>query len=111
MPTMTDVRSVAANTTIANVLQGKTNEFLPANSLVRVGVNASAVGLFSSVLIQEKVILEDQEVSSQNRIPIDPDDIILEEIGLAGDRIIVKVRNSTGVAITAQTLVKTTDVG
>lgn len=110
MPTMTDVRSVAANATVANVMSGKTNEFLPVDSVVRVGVNASAVGLFASVLIQEKVVLEDQEVSSINRMPQDPEDIILEEVGLAGDRIIIKLRNSTAGAITAFTLVKTTAV-
>jgi len=111
MPTMTDVRSVAANASVANVLSGKTNEFLPANSLVRVGITAAVVGLFATVLIQEKVILEDQEIANNALMPIDPDDIILEEIGLAGDRIIVKLRNSTGAAIITKTLVKTTDIG
>lgn len=107
---MTDRQSVAANATVQNAISGKTMEYLAAPSRVRVGINAAAIGLFATVIIGTNVVLEDQEVSSINRFPQDPEDFILDEPGLPGDRIVVKLRNSTGAAIITFSAVKVTPV-
>ena len=106
MAVLTDRQSVAANSTVANALSGKTQEFLQRPSLLRFGLTAAAVGMFVTVLVGDTVLMEDQEVSAQNRIPIDPDDFLVEGAGLPGDRVVVKLRNSTAGAIVAFTAVK-----
>ncbi|MEE8607589.1 MAG: hypothetical protein V3S55_08295 [Nitrospiraceae bacterium] len=106
MAQMSDVRSVAANTTVANVLAGKSQEFITEDSIVRAAIVAAAVGMFATILIGEEVILEDQEVSGANRFPTDPDDFNYEGAGVPGERIVLKLRNSTGAAIVVNSSVK-----
>lgn len=101
MPSMTDRQSVAANTTIENVFAGRLNEFLMTNSIVRLYGSAAAVGLNMSLLIGNELFLDDEEVSAQNRMPLVPDDLVVEGAGFAKDRVIVRYRNTTGAAIIA----------
>lgn len=110
MPVMTDRQAVAANSTVQNVLTGKLAEFLSEPSRIALYATGSAVGLNYSLLIGGESLLDDQEVSAANRFPLVPDDFLAEGGGLAGDRIIVRVRNTTGAPITAFTRVETTPV-
>jgi len=108
MALLTDRQSVAANTTIANALTGKSLEFLQGPSAIEFGVNAAAVGLFYTILIGTEVIVEDQEANSQNRLPIYPDDFLANGVGIQGNRLVIKLRNSTGAAIIAFSAAKIT---
>ncbi len=101
MPTMTDRQSVAANTTTSNVVAGKLYEFVAQPSVVRFYGAASAVGLNITALVGGISIVQDQEVSAQNRMPIVPDDLIASVAAPAGSRIVLLWRNTTGGAITA----------
>lgn len=96
---MTDVRSVAANATSANVLAGKIAEFLAESSVVRLYVAAAAVGIFATLMIGDSVLVDDQEVSGVNRYPLKPDDLVDEGAGFEKDRLILRFRNSTGAAV------------
>jgi hypothetical protein len=107
MPVMTDRQSVAANATVQNVLAGKIGEFLAAGGSVVLYGTASAVGLNMSLLVGGSVIIDDQEVNAQNRMPLVPDDFVGAAGGMQGDRIIVRLRNTTGGAITAFSRVET----
>lgn len=100
---MTDVQSVAANTTTSNILAGKAKEFCEEASIITVGVNASAVGLRCSLIIGSEVVIDDQEVSSINRMPQFPEDALAEGGAFAGDRITLRLRNTTAGAITGFT--------
>ena len=106
MPTFTDRRSVAANAKVDNVMAGSIYEFLPADSLVEFGLQASAIGLNASVVSGTDVLLDDQEVAAQNRIAVYPDDFTLNDIAGEGERLKVGYRNTTGAAINAFTVVK-----
>jgi len=106
MPVMTDRQSVGANATVANVIVGKLAEFLSEPSRVALYATGSAVGLNYSLLIGGESLLDDQEVNAQNRFPLIPDDFVVEGGGLPGDRLIVRVRNTTAGAITAFTRVE-----
>jgi hypothetical protein len=106
MPYMSDRQSVAANAVVQNALSGKTNEFITAPSIIRFGATAAAIGAFLTILVGNEVICEDQELNSQNRMPVDPDDFNYEASGMPGDRIVVKLRNSTGAAIICFVAVK-----
>jgi len=110
MPVMTDRQSVAANAQVDNVLVGKLAEFLTEPSRVALYATGSAVGLRYSLLIGGEALVDDQEVSAANRFPLVPDDFVAEGGGLQGDRLIVRVRNTTGGAITAFTRVQTNPV-
>jgi len=105
MARMTDSRSVAANSQVDNILSGKLHEFLAEDSVIRLGMAASAAGLRTSFLVGGEATVQDQEVSRANRFPIFPDDVVAEAAGFAGDRILVSVRNTTGSAITIDAVV------
>ncbi len=99
MSVMTDRQSVAANATVQNALAGKLNEFLSENSVVTLYSTAAAVGMNMSLIIGGEVVVDDQEVNALNRLPIIPDDFMAQGGGFAGDRVILRYRNTTGAAI------------
>lgn len=103
---MTDRQSVVANAVITNVLTGKVHEFLSRPSAVRLYACGSAVGLNATLIVGNVTAMQDQEVNAQNRMPIVPDDFVVEAGGLAGERVVVSLRNTTGGAITAFTRVE-----
>ncbi len=101
MGMMTYIASVPANTTVANALSGKSQEFITEPSVVTLGVAASAVGMNASLIIGEEIVLDDQEVPVGTTLPAFPDQIFVQGGGLPGNRIILKLRNTTGGALTA----------
>lgn len=105
MAIMNDRRSVAANATVDNVLAGKIDEFLKMNSLVTLYANAEAVGLNVSLIIGSQVVVDDQEVANRAAgvAIVKPDDLVVQNGGLAGDRLILRLRNTTGAAIITRT--------
>lgn len=105
MATMNDRRSVAANSVVDNVLAGKIFEFAQRNSAISLYAQASAIGLNVSFIIGNEVQVDDQEIGAQNRLPIVPDDLITRSGALRGDRVVLRLRNTTGAAITAFTKV------
>lgn len=113
MPVMTDRRSVALNATVDNVLTGKIDEFLRENSVVTLYAVAEAVGVNVSLIIGNEVVFDDQEITTRavGASIIVPDDFIVQGGGLAGDRMIVRLRNTTGAAIVVRTRLETTPAG
>lgn len=99
MRTLTDRISVAANATSTNRLGTKLGEFLERNSALRLTAVAAAVGLFITLIVGGETVIDDQEISGANRFPVDPDDVVGTPGGLAGDQLILRLRNSTGAAI------------
>lgn len=107
MPVMTDRRSVAANSTVENVLSGKLQEFVQfQQAMIRLFMTASAVGLNASLLVGGESFCQDQEISGANRFPIDPDDFVIDAAGIQGDRILLSLRNTTGGALTVVTRIE-----
>jgi hypothetical protein len=98
---MTDTQSIAANTTIQNILAGKSREFVMEPSVVTLSATGSAVGLLATLIIGEEIVMDDQAIPLTNRFPILPDDMLVSGGGYPGDRIVVKIRNSTGGALTS----------
>lgn len=107
MAVLTDRQSVGANATVQNVLAGKLNEFLTENSVASLYATAAAVGLNVSFIIASEVVVDDQEVNAQNRMPLVPDDFVGNGGGFVGDRVIIRLRNTTGLAIVAFTRLET----
>lgn len=101
MPIMTYIASVAANTTVANALSGKSHEFITEPSVVTIGVAGSAVGLNTSLIVGDEVTIDDQEVPVGTTLPAFPDQALAQAGAFPGDRVVIKLRNTTGGAITA----------
>lgn len=98
---MTDTQSVGANAVVANVLSGKSAEFVKEPSVVQFAATGSAAGLYITAIVGEEIVIEDQPIGPGNRFPIVPDDVLAQAGGFPGDRIVVKLRNSTGGALTS----------
>lgn len=110
-------RSVAANAISANVVEGKAGRFITRPSLVRVWCSSSAAGILMSAKLSTQGIVQtafdDQEVPGTNRYPLPLEDFITEfpvSPGQGGDELIVLLRNRTGGALTATTVIDITPV-
>lgn len=111
MPVMQDSISVAANSVSTNQVAGLLHEFLQAPSAVRLYCTGSAAGLRATLLIGGRSVIEDVTINAQNRTPVIPDDFLVEDGGFQGERLILKFRNTTAGALTAQWKVETVPVG
>lgn len=103
---MTDRQTVAANATTANIFAGNIFEFIQRASIVRFYPVAAAVGMNVDILVGNESYVNDQEISGANRWPIRNEDLLVEMGALPGERIVVRLRNTTGAAIVVQTLVE-----
>jgi len=101
MAIMTYIASVGAGAVVANALSGKSHEFIGEPSIITIGVAGSAVGLNASLIVGDEVTVDDQEVPVGTTLPAFPDQVLAQAGGLPGNRVIVKLRNTSGGAITA----------
>jgi hypothetical protein len=99
MPLVKVSASLAANATNDNVLAGSQFEFLPYNALLEFAVVGAAAGLLTDVYSGSDALCESAAVSSANRFGLYPDDFDLNDVAAAGERIKVRIRNTTGAAI------------
>ena len=100
MPTMQGTTIVAANGVSANVLAGQKWEFVAPGAAVSLSATGSANGLnitFDAGLL----LIDDQELNTQARYPIIPDDL-LHQGQVPGGRMILRFRNTTAGALTSR---------
>lgn len=100
MPTMQGTVSVAANAVSPNVLAGQKYEFVPPGANVVLSATGSANGLNTTFDVGVSLI-DDQELNTQNRYPLIPDDI-LHSGPVPGGRMILRFRNTTAGALSAR---------
>lgn len=100
MPVIQNTLSIAANSTIDNVIQGSQFEFLPYNAQLEFGLNGSATGLVADVYSGQDTVAERYALSTANRFPIYPDDYPLTDVAAGGERVKVRVQNTTAGALT-----------
>ncbi len=106
MPLIQRSDSIAANATEENVLVGSLWERLPFNARLAFGLNASAIGLEIDVYTGSDAVVENLIPLIKTTTPLFPDDFALEDVAAAGERIKVRVRNTTGGALTLLTSVR-----
>lgn len=92
--------TVAANTANDNVITGSQYEFLPAACALEFGLVGSAVGLQADCYSGQDMLCEGMALSTQNRFPVFPDDYTLSDVAGPGERIKVRVRNTTAGVLT-----------
>ena len=100
MPMMQVTGSVAANSVNDNVLSGSQFEYVPYHAALEFGIVGSATGLLADAYSGSDLLCEGLAVSTQNRFPVFPDDYPLTDVAAAGERLKVRVRNTTGGALT-----------
>jgi hypothetical protein len=100
MPVIQGSISVAANSANDNVLQGSQFEYLPYNARVQFGICGSGVGLLADVFSGSDIVAESMSIPGVNRFPVNPDDFVLSDVAAAGDRLKLRLRNTTGGALT-----------
>lgn len=108
MPTVRVSASIAANATVDNVLAGSQFEFLPYNAYLEFAVNGSATGLVTDIYSGSDTLCENAAVNTANRFGVYPDDFDLNDVAGAGERVKVRVRNTTGGALTHFTTMRVT---
>ncbi len=103
MPVVNDQVSVAANASNTDVLDGKRAQNLPniPGSVFQCVVlsTAAATGVEQEVFVGGSNPVERSGVSTQNRVPISPDDIVGEFQARGGEKITWPAHNTTGLAI------------
>lgn len=110
MPLIQNSVSIAPSSVNDNVLSGSQFEFLPYDASLEMGFTGSATGLVVDAYSGQDTLCESTAPSSQNRIPIYPDDFNLTDVAGAGERIKIRVRNTTAGALTFFYSVKVTAI-
>lgn len=102
--------TVPAAGLVENALVGSAFEFLRRNSIVSIGVTAAATGTFVTLQSGADIVLEESPPMVQTTFPRIPDEMAYNFAGIAGDRLVVRLRNPTAGAIIMRTLVQVAEV-
>jgi len=110
MPLISDQQSVLTLVTVDNVLTGSQFEFLPYDAFLEFGLTSSGVvgDWVVDVYSGQDVLMESGAVSILNRAPVYPDDFSLNDVAAAGERIKIRIRNSSAGTLVFHTAVKIT---
>lgn len=95
---------IPAGTTNENVYSGSAFEFARQNSLLNLAAVGSATGLVATIQVGSRVVLEESPLSILTTMPKLQDDFYYSEGVLANERIILRVRNTTGGDLTCRTI-------
>jgi hypothetical protein len=100
MPMIQSTASVALSSVNDNVITGSQFEFLPYNALLEFGLNGDANGadLRIDIYSGQDLVVEGLIPSIQNRSPVYPDDYVGSDVAAAGERIKIRVRNTSAAA-------------
>lgn len=103
--------SIPANSVDENILAGSAFEFARGNSFVSMGLVQAATGLFATIQNGGNVIAEEFEPPIEaSAFPQTNEDFYFNSFAVTGDRLVVRVRNSTAASIDIRIVVQITDV-
>lgn len=110
MPVIQKEISVAPNAANENILSGSSFEFLRNNSVVSVGLTGSATGLVANIQSGADIVLEESPLLVKASMPLIPDDMYYNDVGVQGDRLVIRVRNTTAGALTVRCVAQITQI-
>lgn len=102
--------SVAANAVLDNAISGSSFEFLRSNAVVSIGITGSATGLVANIQSGADIVLEESPILVKATMPTIPDDMYYNDAGIQGDRLVIRIRNTTAGALTVRIVVQITPV-
>jgi len=113
VPTVTVRSAITANGTVENVLTGSIYEFIPPDwgaATVEIGIAADATGVLATINSGADTLAEEQPVvvKAINVLPVYPDDYQYADEAVGGDRLKIKLRDTSGAARVVLTTVKLT---
>ena len=108
---MTDKRTLAAGGSTTNVLQDKIAERLLEDSIIRLYVNSDKDLVTARLIIGDSAAVDDEEVSDRGAAIERDKDLLSEELGLAGDKVILRYTNANAAAAVIRTMVALEPVG
>ena len=100
MPMILNEQSIALNSTVANIIAGSAFEFARGPGVMSAGVGGSATGLIENIQSGPNIVAEAFACPILARYPIIPDEMYFTETLAPGDRIVFRVQNTTGGALT-----------
>lgn len=97
MPLIQGSTSVAASSTNDNVLSGSQFEFVPYPAQIDFGLNGDANGtdLRVDVYSGNDILTENMTANSNNTFPKGQDDFLLTDVAAQGERLKIRVRNTS----------------
>lgn len=110
MPVIQKEVTVPANDSIENVLSGSAFEFLRSNSVVSIGVTAAATGVVVNIQSGADIVLEETAAYIKTNFPVIPDEMYYNDVGVQGDRLVVRLRNTTGAGIVARVIAQVSPI-
>lgn len=110
MPVIQREVLIGANAVNENILSGSAFEFLRSNAVVSIGLSQSAIGLVANIQSGADIVLEEASLEIKTGFPIIPDEMYYNDVGVAGDRLVIRVRNTTAGALTVRAIVQVTNV-
>ena len=108
MPVIQKEVSIAANSSNENILSGSAFEFLRGNAVVSIGLTAAATGLVANIQSGADIVLEESPLEIKTTYPTIPDEMYYNDVGVLGDRLVIRVRNTTGGALVVRAIVQIT---
>ncbi len=105
MPYLSDFRDIGIAGIVANVLDGKFNRVLQEASKVSVAMTSELTSQFATVIVGRELLVDAQELPATNAAPRNPEDIIAQTVGRAGEEVIIGIRNGNIAANEAHTAV------
>lgn len=108
MPVIQKEIAILANATVDNLISGSSFEFLRGNAVVSAGIVGSATGLVGTIQSGSDIVLEEAPLAIKGTMPIIPDDMYYNDVGVAGDRLVFRVRNTTAGTLTVRAIVQVT---
>ena len=112
MPLISLSTALAANAVVDNVLAGSQFEFLPYDAQLEFGIVGD--GALGAILVDvysgQDVLLEAGVISILGRVPVYPEDYTLTDVAAGGERIKVRLRNTTGGGLVVQTALRITPI-
>ena len=110
MPVITRTETIAANSTVQNTVAGSAYEFARTPQAASMGITQAATGCFATIQAGPDIVAEEFEPPILTRYAIIPDEMYYNDIMAIGDRLVIRVRNSTGAGIIVRTMVQITEL-
>ncbi len=106
MPMIMVETSIAAGVSNPNLYTGSAFEFARSRGVVSIGIAQSVTGMFCTLQAGADIIAEEFMLPILTRYPLIPDEMYFTDVVEQGDRLVARVRNPTGGAIIARSVVQ-----
>jgi hypothetical protein len=113
MPVIQRRNTLLTTELVENVFSGSAFEFLRSNAIVSIGIMADDPGAFFTLSSGSDLVVEESlipDAAGVARFPIIPDEFYYSDVGVQGDRLVLRVRNPTGGTIVVSTVAQVTNL-